>query len=105
MKCASAGPAPTGGADFTVEDNVADERKDAPETGIGETGIGPSRRKLVKTAAQVAVTAPAVALLLSASTKPAAALTAYQAAASHILDDFTYGNNKDDILGPQDSPA
>jgi hypothetical protein len=36
-----------------------------------------SRRAFVKTAAQVAVTAPAVAMLLSATTKPAAAQAAY----------------------------
>jgi hypothetical protein len=36
-----------------------------------------TRRAFVKTAAQVAVTAPAVSLLLSATTKPAAAATCY----------------------------
>jgi hypothetical protein len=57
-----------------------------------------SRRAFVKTAAQVAVTAPAVGILLSASTKPAEAqVTAYQASQQHILDDFTYGNNEEDI--------
>jgi hypothetical protein len=57
-----------------------------------------TRRAFVKTAAQVAVTAPAVGLLLSASTKPAAAqIGAYQAAAEHILDDFTFGNNEEDV--------
>ncbi len=35
-----------------------------------------TRRTFVKTAAQVAVTAPAVAVLLSAGTKPAAAIPA-----------------------------
>ena len=36
-----------------------------------------TRRAFVTTAAQVAVTAPAVAMLLSASTKPAAATVQY----------------------------
>jgi hypothetical protein len=57
-----------------------------------------TRRDFVKTAAQVAVTAPAVAMLLSATTKPAAAqISAYQATQNHILDDFTFGNNEEDI--------
>jgi hypothetical protein len=47
---------------------MSDETKPAPKT----------RRAFVKTAAQVAVTAPAVAVLLNASTKPAAARTLYQ---------------------------
>ena len=65
-----------------------------------EQVVGESRRAFVKTAAQVAVTAPAVGILLSASTKPAeAAVTAYQATAQHILDDFTFGNNEEDIDG------
>jgi hypothetical protein len=60
-----------------------------------------SRRTFVKTAAQVAVTAPAVGLLLSATTKPAAALTAYSATTFHVLDDFTSGNTHEDIdFGP-----
>ena len=55
----------------------------------------PSRRELVKKSAQVAVTAPAVALLLNASTKQAfAQLNPY---VHHILDDFTFGNNREDI--------
>ena len=57
-----------------------------------------SRRDLVKKSAQVAVTAPAVAMLLNASTKQAFAQAApYNAVTSHILDDFTFGNNKEDI--------
>lgn len=56
-----------------------------------------SRRDFVKTSAQVAVTAPAVAMLLSATTKSALAQSAYQASASHILDDYTFGNDKEDI--------
>jgi hypothetical protein len=57
-----------------------------------------SRRKFVTTAAQVAVTAPAVGLLLSASAKPAAAqISAYTATNRHILDDFTTGNTHEDV--------
>jgi hypothetical protein len=58
-----------------------------------------SRRAFVKTAAQVAVTAPAVGMLLNASTKPAEAALSYTVnpTQAHILDDFTYGNNEEDI--------
>jgi hypothetical protein len=57
-----------------------------------------SRRDLVKKSAQVAVTAPAVAILLNASTKQAfAQVSPYQASVQHILDDFTFGNNQEDI--------
>ena len=57
-----------------------------------------SRRDLVKKSAQVAVTAPAVAMLLNASTKQAfAQAVPYNVIASHILDDFTFGNNEEDI--------
>jgi hypothetical protein len=57
-----------------------------------------SRRDLVKKSAQVAVTAPAVAMLLNASTKQAfAQISPYQATSLHILDDFTFGNNREDI--------
>jgi hypothetical protein len=59
---------------------------------------GKTRRAFVKTAAQVAVTAPAVSILLGA--KPAAAqISPYQASHNHILDDFTFGNNEEDIDG------
>jgi hypothetical protein len=58
----------------------------------------PSRRELVKKSAQVAVTAPAVALLLNASTKQAfAQVSPYSATIHHILDDFTFGNNAEDV--------
>jgi hypothetical protein len=58
----------------------------------------PSRRELVKKSAQVAVTAPAVALLLNASTKQAfAQISPYSATIHHILDDFTFGNSEEDI--------
>ena len=58
-----------------------------------------TRRAFVKSAAQVAVTAPAVGLLLSATSLPAAAQTInpYEASQLHILDDFTFGNNEEDI--------
>ena len=70
----------------------------AEETKILTTEVEQqSRRAFVKTAAQVAVTAPAVGLLLSATTMPAMAQTAYQASQNHILDDFTFGNNNEDV--------
>jgi hypothetical protein len=57
-----------------------------------------SRRDLVKKSAQVAVTAPAVAMLLNASTKQAfAQVNPYQASNLHILDDFTFGNTHEDV--------
>ena len=63
-----------------------------------EEGIEKTRRSFVKTAAQVAVTAPAVSILLAGTTKPAAAvINPYQASIAHILDDFTFGNNEEDI--------
>jgi hypothetical protein len=64
----------------------------------GPEATPPSRRDLVKKSAQVAVTAPAVALLLNASTKSAfAQVTPYEASLKHILDDFTFGNTHEDI--------
>jgi hypothetical protein len=71
----------------------------ADETNTGKTELtSPSRRAVVTKAAQVAVTAPAVALLLNASAKSAfAQITPYQASQNHILDDFTFGNNEEDI--------
>jgi hypothetical protein len=56
-----------------------------------------SRRVFVKTAAQVAVTAPAVAMLMQAKPAAAAIVANYIATSLHILDDFTYGNNEEDI--------
>jgi len=58
---------------------------------------GKSRRTFVTKAAQVAVTAPAAAMILGASVKPAAAVDVYEAHQNHILDDFTFGNNEEDI--------
>jgi hypothetical protein len=79
---------------------MAEETK-GTEAGTGtpeQEVVQKTRRAFVKTAAQVAVTAPAVGLLLSASTKPAAAqISPYQATQLHILDDFTFGNNEEDI--------
>jgi hypothetical protein len=71
----------------------------ADETNTNKTELAPpSRRAVVTKAAQVAVTAPAVALLLNASAKSAfAQITPYQASQNHILDDFTFGNNEEDI--------
>jgi hypothetical protein len=63
-------------------------------------GIPPkSRRSLIKTAGQVAVTAPAISLLLSATNTSAMAqaISPYAASSAHILDDFTFGNTKEDI--------
>ncbi len=59
----------------------------------------PSRRDFVRSSAGVAVTAPAVALLLSASTKPAMAqpYPCCNVPTNHILDDFTFGNSAEDI--------
>lgn len=65
-----------------------------PEQEIEQKG---SRRDFVRTSAAVAVTAPAVAVLLSASTKPAAAQSAYNAVNLHVLDDFSFGNDHEDI--------
>jgi hypothetical protein len=71
----------------------------ADETNTSKTELtSPSRRAVVTKAAQVAVTAPAVALLLNASAKSAfAQISPYQASQNHILDDFTFGNNEEDI--------
>lgn len=60
--------------------------------------MGKTRRAVVTTAAKVAVTAPAVGVLLSASTVPAgAAVGAIYASEAGILDDFTFGNVQEDI--------
>ena len=65
---------------------------------VAEEGIQKTRRDFVRTAAQVAVTAPAVSILLAGTTKPAAAaISPYQASQNHILDDFTFGNNEEDV--------
>lgn len=71
----------------------------ADETTSGETELTPpSRREVVTKAAQVAVTAPAVAVLLNASARNAfAQLSPYQSTLNHVLDDFLSGNNHEDI--------
>lgn len=71
----------------------------ADETNTDKTEpASPSRRTVVTTAAQVAVTAPAVALLLNATSKSAfAQVSPYIATLNHILDDFTFGNTHEDI--------
>jgi hypothetical protein len=72
---------------------MADESNMVPEEGKKE-----GRRDFVKTSAQVAVTAPAVAMLLKASVRPAGAVPSPSVAhVSHILDDFTFGNEREDI--------
>ena len=63
-----------------------------------------TRRAALKKTVQVAVSAPAVALLLdAASVSPAAAIISQSSAAAiHALDDFTFGNNNDDFVGTID---
>src|SRR5579871_4131440 len=73
------------------------EKQNATPEGQASEPAQKSRRDFVKTSAQVAVTAPAVAMLLSGVSKSAHAISNYQASASHILDDFTTGNNREDI--------
>jgi hypothetical protein len=62
-----------------------------------------TRRSAIKTAAQVAVTAPAVGLLLSASTKAASAATLYGGDGSDATpsdDPITANNNTTDLGNP-----
>jgi hypothetical protein len=74
------------------------EEKIMPDEGNIRGTEGTSRRDVVKKSAQVAVTAPAVTLLLNASTKPAfAQLGVGSTPPLQILDDFTFGNNQEDI--------
>lgn len=54
------------------------------------------RRDFVRTSAAVAVTAPAVAMLLSSKTASAQTVP-YDVVNKHILDDFTFGNDEEDI--------
>ena len=63
-----------------------------------------TRRAALKKTIQVAVSAPAVAMLLDAQTKANAAANISLSAATqaHALDDFTYGNNNDDFAGTID---
>jgi len=70
----------------------------ADKTIIGKTDpVRPSRRDVVTKATQVAVTAPAVALLLNASSKSAFAQIPCYCEPHLPLDDFTFGNNEEDI--------
>ena len=68
---------------------------------VGRETSGPevakkTRRDFAKTAAQVAVTAPAVVLLLGV--RPALACNPpYSFDGCAILDDFTFGNDMEDI--------
>jgi hypothetical protein len=55
-----------------------------------------TRRSAIKTAAQVAVTAPAVGLLLSAGTKAAMAQSAYCGDDCQVGDDFVSPSNPGD---------
>ena len=71
-----------------------------------------TRRSAIKTAAQVAVTAPAVGLLLSASTKAASAQSIYGLRGDDVAfadnpingnnDQFTNGGNADDFISQGD---
>jgi hypothetical protein len=72
------------------------EKQNVTPEGQASEPAQKSRRDFVKTSAQVAVTAPAVALLLN-SKSARAQITNYQASISHILDDFTFGNNREDV--------
>jgi len=59
---------------------------------------GKSRRETLKNVAQVAVTAPAVSLLLDANTKALAQPVSVSVARiNHALDDFTWGNSHEDL--------
>jgi hypothetical protein len=61
-----------------------------------------TRRSAIKTAAQVAVTAPAVGLLLSASTKAASAVTTYatsQTGDDHVVKTIYYDDGAQDDVG------
>jgi hypothetical protein len=73
----------------------------ADETDEGKTEPTPrSRRAVVTSAAQAAITAPAVTLLLSASTKNVfAQFCTYTICVDPVpsQDDFTFGNNAEDI--------
>lgn len=77
---------------------MANEKENTTPEGQASEPAQKGRREFVKTSAQVAVTAPAVAVLLSGMSKPAhATINAGYASASHILDDYTTGNNKEDV--------
>ena len=79
-----------------------DKKIEAAAEAVGQK----TRRAFVKTAAQVAVTAPAVAMLLSASMKKAAAAEPYAGPGTSTIpglgDDFAFGLGDDssDDFGP-----
>ncbi len=75
---------------------MAKENQNTPEV-QASAPAQKARREFVKTSAQVAVTAPAVAVLLSGMSTPAHAISEYEASQYHILDDYTTGNNREDI--------
>jgi len=77
----------------------------APEN-AAEVGISDSRRAFVKTAAQVAMTGPAVNILVVSTAKAShIPLLLYAVCClpgdncHFILDDFTFGNNEEEIDG------
>ena len=67
----------------------------AEETKIAQAQ---SRREFVKTAAKVAVTAPAAAMLLNASVKPASALTRGYITGGDDARAFTDDSQADDTI-------
>jgi hypothetical protein len=80
---------------------VNNEKAMQAETKCTGEDSGTTRRAFVKTASQIAVTAPAVGILLNATTKPASAqiISGVIDRAPHVLDDFTFGNSDEDIDG------
>jgi hypothetical protein len=87
---------------------MSNEKQNTTPEGQASEPEQKSRRQFVKTSAQVAVTAPAVAVLLSGMSHSAhAQISNYGASASHILDDFTFGNNEEDVdaKSGRNSPA
>ena len=67
-----------------------------------------TRRKAIKTAAQVAVTAPAVGLLLNASVKSASAAVLYASGDNDAVatdDPVTANNNSTDLGNPFTDPG
>jgi hypothetical protein len=100
-------PIPPGNCAFFSRGNpMSEEVRIAAEKSVGKI-TQTTRRAFVRTATEVAVTAPAVSVLLAASTKMANAQLVYFCPASpvqgedcdlhRILDDFTFGNNEEDL--------
>jgi hypothetical protein len=87
-----------------ILDGVTDMAEETKIEGI--VTEAKTRRSAIKTAAQVAVTAPAVGLLLSASTKTATAATLYGGDANDATpsdDPITANNNTTDLGNPSNS--